>query len=198
MDGRYGGTLCLGPCPVLDEMPAMPLALYTFGQFIEPAENPANDGFRELNDPVFALADRAEGLIARSGYASDPGPEPWGPEVYPRFHDDRGDGWAPATLSLWQDIESLFAFTYSGLHAQALGRGREWFVKPSWPPLVLWWHQAAAVPQWSEGVERLEHLHDHGPTPRAFTFKSPFDPRGRPTTLDTARVKELRSRTAKR
>jgi hypothetical protein len=61
------------------------LALYTFGMFAAPAEDPANDGFRDLNDPIFELVDRAEGLIARSGYASDPGPLPrgadWGAEV---------------------------------------------------------------------------------------------------------------------
>lgn len=48
----------------------MALALYTFGMFAAPAEDPANDGFRELNDPLFELVDQAEGLIARSGYAS--------------------------------------------------------------------------------------------------------------------------------
>lgn len=174
----------------------MPLALYTFGQFIEPADSAANDGFRDLNDPVFARVDRAEGLIARSGYASDPGPAPWGEEVYPRFYEDRGDGWSPATLSLWEDMESLFAFTYSGLHAHALGRGREWFRKPEWPPLVLWWHEDSGRPTWSTGVERLEHLHDHGPSPFAFTFKTPFDRRGHPTELDRDRVRSLRSRMA--
>lgn len=49
----------------------MQLALYTFGIFRRPADHRVNDGFRALNDPVFASVDRAEGLIARSGYASD-------------------------------------------------------------------------------------------------------------------------------
>lgn len=96
----------------------MPLALYTFGMFARRADHPANDGVHALNDPVFARVDRAEGLIARSGYASDPGPESWGPEVYPRFHEERGDGWAPATLSLWTELEAPWAFTYSGLAAR--------------------------------------------------------------------------------
>ena len=42
----------------------MPLALYTFGLFIKPAEDEANDGFYALNDPIFELADRTKGLIA--------------------------------------------------------------------------------------------------------------------------------------
>ncbi|SFG96363.1 protein of unknown function [Palleronia marisminoris] len=172
----------------------MSLALYTFGQFAGPADSPVNDGFRELNDPIFALADRTEGLIARSGYASDAGPSPWGEEVYPRFYDEAGDGWSPATLSLWEDLESLYVFTYSGLHAQALKRGREWFRKPSWPPLVLWWHDGKAPPTWRQGVRRLEHLHDHGTSSFAFSFKSPFDENGRPVNLDAIRIRDLRGR----
>lgn len=127
------------------------LALYTFGIFARPAEDPANDGFRDLNDPVFATVDRAPGLIARSGYASDPGPQPWGPEVYPRAYHERGDGWSPATLSLWTDAESVWAFTYSGLHAAAMRRGRDWFHKPAWPPYALWWHDSAAPPDLGRG-----------------------------------------------
>lgn len=170
----------------------MALALYTFGMFRKPSSDPVNDGFHALNDPVFETVDRAEGLIARSGYASDPGPSPWGAEVYPRFYIERGDGWSPATLSLWTDLESLFAFTYSGLHATALKHGREWFEKPSWPPLVLWWHGDPSYPTWAEGVRRHELLHDNGPTPAAFDFRTPFDENSVPTELDRARIRELR------
>jgi len=159
----------------------MALALYTFGQFLKPAEDGANDGFHALHDPVMASVDAAPGLIARSGYASDDGTAPWGAEVYPRFYRDRGDGWSPATLSLWTDLGAVAAFTYSGLHAKALRQGRAWFEKPHWPPLVLWWHPDPQPPTWAEGARRLEHLHDHGPTPAAFTLRTPFDPTGQPT-----------------
>lgn len=171
----------------------MPLALYTFGMFMRPAEDPANRGFHDLNGAIFERVDGAAGLIARSGYASDSGPDPWGPEVYPRFYRERGDGWSPATLSLWTDLESLFSFTYFGLHAVALKRGREWFEKPRWPPLVLWWYRNTGHPTWAEGVRRHEHLHDHGPTPAAFDFKTPFDETGAPTKLDHARIRKLRT-----
>lgn len=176
----------------------MPLALYTFGQFLRPADDPANDGFYALNDPVFATVDAAPGLIARSGYAADAGPESWGAEVYPRFHDDTGDGWSPATLSLWTDPEAIFAFTYSGLHASALKRGREWFVKPTWPPLVMWWMATDARPTWADGVRRLERLHDTGPSPDAFSFKALYNATGQPGRLDAARVRDLRAAKASR
>ncbi|MBN7776752.1 DUF3291 domain-containing protein [Nitratireductor aquimarinus] len=170
----------------------MPLALYTFGVFSKPADDPANDGFHRRNDPIFELVDQAEGLIARSGYASDPGPLSWGEEVYPRFYEERGDGWSPATLSLWTDMEALFSFTYFGLHAEALRRGRDWFEKPQWPPLAMWWHHEETYPVWAEAVRRHAHLHEHGPTPVAFTFKQPFDEKGMPVKLDKARIQALR------
>jgi Domain of unknown function (DUF3291) len=166
----------------------MPLALYTFGMFLKPDEDPANDGFHALNDPILDMVDRATGLIARSGYEDNPGPATWGPQVYPRFYHERGDGWSPSTLSLWTNLEALFSFTYFGLHAVAFKRGRAWFEKPRWPPLVMWWHRDEGYPTWAEGVRRHEHLHDHGPTPIAFHFKQPFDENGVATKLDKTRI----------
>ena len=173
----------------------MQLALYTFGMFLHPSEDPANDDFHTLNDLVFEQLDRADGLIARSGYASDPGPDPWGQEVYPKFYEERGDGFSPATLSLWTDMESLFSFTYFGLHAQALSRGREWFEKPKWPPLVLWWHDRSNYPHWAEGVAKLEQLNDNGPLPSAFTFNAPFDPDGAATKLNKIKLRAINGKT---
>lgn len=166
----------------------MALALYTFGVFIERSEHPANDGFHEINDPILALVDRTPGLIARSGYADEDGPDSWGPETYPEFYVERGDGWSPATLSLWEDLEAVFAFTYFGLHAQALARGREWFERPKWPPLCLWWHDGDRRPTWVEGVARHKRLHELGPTPEAFTFKEPFDRTENKARLDKQRL----------
>jgi len=173
------------------------LALYTFGIFAKPAEDPANDGFRDRNDPIFAVVDATLGLIARSGYDADPAPLSWGEQVQPRFFtDEHGDVWSPATLSLWQDLEAVFAFTYFGLHAEAMSRGRDWFREPAWPPLVLWWQAEEGYPQWAEGVRRHHLLHDHGPTPEAFTFAQAFDPSGARVRIDRARVKALASRRA--
>ncbi|PYE85790.1 DUF3291 domain-containing protein [Pseudoroseicyclus aestuarii] len=171
----------------------MALALYTFGMFARRADDPANASFDALNGPIFETVDRAPGLIARSGYASDPGPDPWGSEIYPRFYEERGDGWSPATLSLWQDLESIFCFTYTGLHQAALRRGREWFEEPRWPPLVLWWHEGEGYPHWAEGASRLERLHDHGPGPAHFTFRAPFGPDGQPIGLNRTRLAQLKA-----
>lgn len=171
----------------------MRLALYTFGQFIEPSEHPNNNVFHDVGDAVLKAIEQASGFVARSGYASDPGPESWGAEIYPRFFQDNGDGWSPATLSVWADLESPMAATYFGFHAKSLARGREWMQKPTWPPLVLWWLPDDTLPVWQEGASRLELLHDKGPTPDAFTFKSPFDSFGRIAQIDRTKLNRLKT-----
>ncbi|MBA5776563.1 DUF3291 domain-containing protein [Stappia sp. F7233] len=165
------------------------VALYTFGIFARPSSDPVNDGFRELDPVNLRAVEVSDGFLGRSGYDGEPGPECWGAQIYPRFYVERGDGWSPSTLSKWRDLESIYAFTYSGIHLEALKRGGEWFVRPSWPPYVLWWIDSDHRPDWREGVERMEHLHDHGPSARAFNFKKPFDEGGNPTTLDRDLVK---------
>jgi hypothetical protein len=169
----------------------MRLAIYNFGMFRERADSLANQGFRDRERPNFAAAERAPGFVARSGYAGEAEPPMWGERVYPRFYVERGDGWSPASLSLWESLESLMAFTYFGIHAEVLKRAGEWFVEQRWPPYVLWWVSATHVPSWKEAVARFEYLHDHGPTPDAFNFQQPFDEQGLPTVVDRKIVAQL-------
>ncbi|WP_341704354.1 DUF3291 domain-containing protein [Ferrovibrio sp.] len=178
------------------------LALYTFGIFRRPSADPANDGFHAINDANLAAAEAAAGFIARSGYDGDPGPASWGAHAYPRFYTG-GDAHSPSTLSLWADLESPMAFTYHGLHAAALARGREWFVKPAppgqkpaWPPYVLWWVAGDHTPDWQEAVARHEHLHDHGASAHAFGWHAPFDAAGNPAMIDRAKLRALAARNA--
>ena len=172
------------------------LAAYNFGLHVDDYESPRVEGFR-LREPLnIEAAGRAEGFVGRSGYAGEPGPESWGEKVYPRFLAGSGFTDAPSSLSLWLDLESLMAFTYGGVHADALKHARNWNRRQEWPPLVLWWVKEGARPVWADGAERLEHLHDHGPSPHAFTFKTPFRPDGEPAAIDRQSVKEKAARNA--
>ena len=172
------------------------LAIYNFGLHVDDYESPHVEGFR-LREPLnFEAANRAKGFVGRSGYAGEPGPESWGEKVYPRFLAGSGFTDAPSSLSLWSDLESLMAFTYNGVHADALKHARNWNQRQAWPALVLWWVEQGARPVWADGAERLEHLADHGPTQRAFTFKTPYDPDGKPAAIDREHVKVLASRNA--
>lgn len=175
---------------------AAKLAIYNFGLFVASYDSAEVEGFR-LREPVnFLAAETAQGFIGRSGYDGEPGPESWGLQVFPRFINGSGFDWAPSSLSLWADLESLMAFSYSGVHADALKHARNWQVEKQWPALVLWWTKSR--PGWAEAVERFEHLHDHGSGPKAFHFKDPYGPDGEPISIDRARVRELAALNAER
>ncbi|MFZ1815385.1 MAG: DUF3291 domain-containing protein [Rhizobiaceae bacterium] len=167
------------------------LALYTFGLFLKPSADPANDGFHTLNDRVLERVDRASGLIARSGYDGEAGPDSWGIQQFPVHYVETGDGCAPSTLSLWKDVESAMAFSYFGLHKEALKQGRLWNVKPSWPPYAVWWVEAGHRPDWAEAVARHAELERHGPAPAVFDFKTVFSPDGQAIVPDRERMKRI-------
>ena len=167
------------------------LAMYNFGLHVADYESPAVEGFRLREAANFRAAELAEGFIGRSGYADVDGPESWGPQTFPRFIEGSGYESQPSSLSLWRDIETLMAFSYSGVHANALKHARNWNRKQAWPALVLWWVEAGSCPQWADGVTRLEHLHDNGASAHAFTFKESYDPAGTPSTIDRARVRRV-------
>jgi hypothetical protein len=172
------------------------LAIYNFGLHVDDYDSPRVEGFR-LREPLnFEAAKRAEGYVGRSGYDGEPGPASWGEKVYPRFIEGSGFTDAPSSLSLWTGLEALMAFTYTGVHADALKYARNWNQRQAWPSLVLWWVREGTQPLWAAGVERLEFLHDNGSTPRAFTFKAPFCPDGKPVAIDRDEVKAIAGRNA--
>ena len=175
---------------------AAKLAIYNFGLFVAPYESPEVEGFRLREPSNFLAAETAEGFVGRSGYAGEPGPESWGQQVFPRFIEGSGFETAPSSLSLWADLESLMAFSYSGVHADALKHARRWQVERRWPALVLWW--TPRRPDWTEAVERFERLHDQGAGPDAFNFKAPYGPDGEKISIDRARMRELAALNAER
>lgn len=174
------------------------LALFTFGVFAKPADDPVNDGFHVRNDPILAAVPQAEGYLGHSGYPDEPGPDMWGEYVFPEFYGETGDEWTPQTLSLWLDLESTMAFAYQGLHAEALRHGREWFVAPQWPPYAAWWVADDHTPTWREACARHLQLHEHGADEQVFTFKHPFGPDGQPVQLNAQKIKQIAARNAER
>lgn len=171
--------------------PGFHLVMYNFGLHVASYGAPEVQGFLRREPLNFAAAEKASGFVGRSGYLGEPGPESWGVQVFPRFIKGSGFDSGPSSLSMWADIESLMAFSYAGVHAEALKNARHWNTKNDWPPLVLWWVEAGKRPDWDHAARKLEWLHDHGPGPQAFTFKQPYGPDGEPLEIDRARVKAL-------
>ncbi|WP_228982642.1 DUF3291 domain-containing protein [Streptomyces sp. DH12] len=172
------------------------LALYTFGVLKSPLADPA-PLTRELHDSgaaVYRRLSRHPGYLARAEAAGggrgthfDLDWGAWGAFAVPTWYD-KGRTVATAaldaTLSLWTDLRSAFDAVYTGPHREALNRRHDWFERTGHPSHVTWWVSEGVIPTWQDGVSRLEHLHDHGSAPHAFTFHRPFAPEGTPTRIE--------------
>ena len=147
------------------------------GTISQPHGHEQVQGFFDRIEAVFEQVDQAEGFIAR-------GDGTWGTCVLPRFVDEGKHASAQVTLSVWTDIESICALAYRGVHGEAFKKRGDWAIKPEWPSYVAWWVADDHYPSHEEACQRLEYLHDHGPSPHAFNFKQPFDEQGQPVELD--------------
>jgi hypothetical protein len=78
--------------------------------------------------------------------------------------------------SIWESVESLEAFVFDTEHRAVLRQRREWFEVLNEASVVLWWVKAGETPPVEEGIARLEHLVERGPTSHAFTFREVHDP----------------------
>jgi hypothetical protein len=147
------------------------LAQVNIGRLRAPIEDPIMNGFRSQLDPINALADRSPGFVWRlqteDGNAIAIRP----------FADER----MAVNLSVWESLEALQQFVYRSAHVQPLRDRTQWFEPIEGPILALWWIPAGHIPSVAEAQERLQHLKEHGPSPHAFTFRSPFSPPDAPS-----------------
>ena len=167
------------------------VAFFTYGVLRETADHPQMQDFWERVPPNFVVAEQSDGFLDRSRFKPGTTVHDWGEAAVSQFHRETEFDRTriPRTLSLWNDLESVFAFAYSGSHAEAMSHRKQWFLRPEWPSYVAWWVADGHTPQWSEAVERHQHLFDYGPSPYAFDFKDPFGASGESTQLDRALVK---------
>jgi Domain of unknown function (DUF3291) len=142
------------------------LAQLNVGRMLGPIDAPEITDFVANLEPINAIADTAPGFVWR--LQTDDG----NATSIHAFDDPL----LLLNMSVWESIEALRAFTYSSDHTAILGRRREWFEKMASVHLVLWWVPAGHVPTVEEAIEHLELLRRDGPTPAAFTFRSPFTP----------------------
>ncbi|WP_299616870.1 DUF3291 domain-containing protein [Pelagibius sp.] len=146
------------------------LAQINVGRLIAPLDDPRIAGFVERLDEINALAERSPGYVWRlqsdSGNATDI-----------QVSDDPN---FIINVSVWEDLESLFAYVYKTDHTKVMAQRRKWFEKPAGAFMALWWVPAGHLPSVEEGLRRVALLDRKGPTERAFTFKVAFDPAGRP------------------
>jgi hypothetical protein len=141
------------------------LAQANIGRFRAPLDTAIMEGFRTQLDPINALADRSLGFVWRlqteDGNAT-------------AIRPYAGDDLMAINMSVWESLESLQQFVYKSGHVEVLRGRKQWFEQIEGPILVLWWIPAGKIPTVSEAQERLQYLEEHGPSPHAFTFRTPF------------------------
>lgn len=153
------------------------LAQLNIGRMRGPIDDPVMEGFRSQLESVNALADQSPGFV-------------W------RLQTEDGDATAirayedplmAVNMSVWESLDALHAYVYSGAHVGVLRDRRQWFDPASEHILVLWWVPAGHVPTVEEAKARLARLRADGPTADAFTFRKPFPPPGA-STIDAPEV----------
>lgn len=146
------------------------LAQLNVGRMLAPVDAPEIADFMANLERINQLADGSSGFVWRlqteEGDATSIRP----------FEDDL----MLVNLSVWESIDTLRAFTYTSAHVGILRRRREWFERLPNAHLVLWWIEAGHIPTVTEAIDRLERLRREGPTPLAFTFRTPFTATGAP------------------
>jgi len=144
-------------------MAGFQLAQINIAQAKDDMESEVMRGFVERLDEINQLAESSPGFVWRlqdeSGNAAD----------IHAFDDPL----VLINMSVWQDIDSLKGFVYRSVHVDLLRDRDAWFDKTSLAHQALWWIPAGHTPSQEEGVERLRHLQQHGPSAQAFTFARP-------------------------
>ena len=142
------------------------LAQLNVGRLLAPVSSPQIAGFVAELAPVNAIADQAPGFVWRlqteAGDATSIRPTQ--------------DDLFLINMSVWSSLDALRAFTYDTAHVAVLRRRREWFERLATAHTVLWWVERGHRPTIDEALDRLERLRRDGPTPHAFTFRTPFEP----------------------
>lgn len=132
-----------------------------------PLDSPLLKEFVDFLEPINKLADESPGFI-------------W------RLKDDEGNPAANMTslleddmmlinMSVWEDLESLKAFSYDTAHSYFVRSGRKWFERMKSPYIALWWVNDNHIPTVEEAVLKLKHIEDYGLTSEAFSFKKIFN-----------------------
>ena len=153
------------PGPKGFDMSHYHLAQLNIAVMKESLESPGMGDFVANLDRINALAESSPGFV-------------W------RLKTDDGDATALRPLgdnvlvnmSVWQDVATLNHYVYKTAHVEIMARRKEWFEKMAEAYAVLWWVPQGHNPTITEAAARLEHLRQHGPTEKAFTFRNAFAP----------------------
>ena len=112
-------------------------------------------------DEVNALAENSEGFVWRLKDDDN------NATSFRPFDDNR----VIVNLSVWENIEALKNFAYTGRHVKVFRNRRAWFEKAIEAMVVLWDIDEGHTPSVQEAKERLKYMREHGATDFAFDFR---------------------------
>jgi uncharacterized protein DUF3291 len=146
------------------------LAQVNISRLLAPIDSDLLADFVAALEPVNAAADSAPGFVWRLQTED-------GDATAIRVFDDLE---LIVNLTVWTDLRSLGDFVFGMDHAAIMRGRRKWFARPTQAMTALWWQPAGTVPTTADAEHRLELLRRLGPTPDAFTLRTPFPPPGAP------------------
>lgn len=149
--------------------PGYQLAQANVAYALVDAEDPRIADYIARLDEMNELADHSPGFVWR--YLTD-------------SRDPRQREFADArvlfNMSIWTSIDALHAYTYRTAHAEVYAARRTWFSETKavigGHALAMWWIREGERPSVAEAKARLTSITEHGPSERAFTFKTRFAP----------------------
>lgn len=146
------------------EPPDWQLAQVNIATMRYPLESSEMADFVAALEPINALADRSPGFVWRLQTGDG---DATGIRV---FDDDR----ILINMSVWENVETLRTYVYESRHLDLMRRRREWFERMTEAYVALWWIPAGTIPSLEDAKARLTLLHERGPNPEAFTFRTTF------------------------
>lgn len=147
------------------------LAELNIAEAFFPMDDPRMHGFTSRIGAVNALADRAKGFVWR---LVDDDDDSQGAINLRPFENPN----MLVNMSVWDDVQSLYEFVYTTVHAKVMSGKPAWFSHLKSHNTVMWWVKSGHIPTLEEAKAKLEYLNQNGPSKQAFTFKDCYSPQG--------------------
>ena len=143
----------------------MTIAQMNWGRLRHPLDHPDMAELNSVMSEVYAQAEQHSGFIWRipDADAAD--------QLAQLGFDDR----MSATVSVWESVEALSAFTFGGDHGAYFKDRAKWFEPVSRPQLVLWDVLATDRPSFEEAFRRLKTLETEAPSRSAYPWPPHLD-----------------------
>ncbi len=148
----------------------------------QPFGDPQVRGFEKRINSVFEVAKDSHGFVALHDNPAN---------IPDMFRAPEFAGRVAQNLSVWQNLESVMAYAYGGLHGEAFAKRKEWFAHGAYPSSVAWWVEDDPPVTWEEAHRRYELIYHQGSSPEAFNLKQAFTPDGSPYAVDRELVKKI-------